>query len=175
MILYHGTTYKRARSIFKDRAIKKDCERFFTEEDNGDGYSTDGYVYLTNELTYALYFANCHHLVDKSEVLVVFRIDIPDEQVLPDYDEMRYQDPTGTDREWYDSDLSCSLLEFKTCRINTDISFDEYTVDYFCLVVDRVKNIGELFNNAGCNYEYVTSHYTKRQKSLIKLIPWKRA
>ena len=105
----------------------------------------------------------------------MFRIDIPDEQILPDYDEMRYQDPTGTDREWYDSDLSCSLLEFKTCRINTDISFDEYTVDYFCLVVDRVKNIGELFNNACCNYEYVTSHYTKRQKSLIKLIPWKRA
>ena len=33
MILYHGTTYKRAQSIFKDRAIKKDCERFFTEEE----------------------------------------------------------------------------------------------------------------------------------------------
>lgn len=38
MILYHGTTYKRAQQIFKDRAIKRNCERFFTEEENGDGY-----------------------------------------------------------------------------------------------------------------------------------------
>lgn len=175
MILYHGTTYKRAQSIFKDRAIKKDCERFFTEEENGDGYSTDGYVYLSNEVTYALHFAYCHHRVDKSASLVVFKMEIPDEIVLPDYDEMRHQDPTGIDRKRYDSDLSCSLLEFKTCRIDTDISFDKYTVDYFCLVVDKVENIGDLFDNAGYNYEYVTSHYTQRQKNFIKSIPWKRA
>ena len=175
MILYHGTTYKRAQSIFKDRAIKKECERFFTEEENGDGYSTDGYVYLSNEVTYALHFAYCHHRVDKSASLVVFKIEIPDEIVLPDYDEMRHQDPTGTDRERYDSDLDCSLLEFKTCRINTDISFDEYTVDFFGLVLEKVNSIADLFDNAGCNYEYVTSHYTKRQKNFIKLIPWKRA
>lgn len=175
MILYHGTTYKRAQSIFKDRAIKKECERFFTEEENGDGYSTDGYVYLSNEVTYALHFAYCHHRVDKSASLVVFKIEIPDEIVLPDYDEMRHQDQTGTDRERYDSDLNCSLLEFKACRINTDISFDEYAVDYFCLVVDKVENIGDLFDNAGYNYEYVTSHYTRRQKNFIKSIPWKRA
>lgn len=174
MILYHGTTYKRAQSIFKDKAIKKDSDRFFTEEENGDGYSTNGYVYLTNEVTFALYFANCHHLADKSEALVVFRVNIPDGQVLPDYDEMRYQDPTGADRDRYDSDLNCSLLEFKSCRINTDISFDEYTVDYFCLMIDKVKNIDELFDNAGCNYAYVTNHYTKRQLNLIKSIPWKR-
>ena len=82
MLLYHGTTYKRAKQIFEDRIIKKDCDRFFTEEDNGDGYSTDGYVYLTNELTFALCFANCHHLVDKSDMLVVFL----DGQILPDFD-----------------------------------------------------------------------------------------
>lgn len=173
MILYHGTTYKRAQQIFVDRIIKKDCERFFTEEENGDGYSTDGYVYLTNEVTFALYFANCHHLVDKSEVLVVFRIDVPDEQVLPDFDEMRYQDLTGADRERYDSDLSCSLLEYKTCRINSDISFDEYNVDYFCLVVEDVDEIGDLFDNAGCNYEYVISHYTRKQRNFIRSIQWR--
>lgn len=175
MILYHGTTYKRAQSIFEDRVIKKDCERFFTEEENGDGYSTDGYVYLSNEVTFALHFAYCHHLVDKSEALVVFKIEIPDEIVLPDYDEMRHQDPTGINRARYSDDLSCSLLEFKACRINTDISFDEYTVDYFCLVVDKDDNIGDLFDNAGSNYEYVTSHYTRKQKCFIQSIPWNRA
>lgn len=99
MILYHGTTAKRAEHIFEDRTIKKNCLRFFTEEENGEGYSTDGYVYLSNEITYSLYFANCHSLVDKSESLYIFRIDIPDGLILADIDEMRYQDPTGCDRE----------------------------------------------------------------------------
>ena len=67
MLLYHGTTGKRADQIFADRKISNDCDRFFTEEENGDGYTTQGYVYLTNEITYAVYFANSHTLVDKSE------------------------------------------------------------------------------------------------------------
>lgn len=172
MILYHGTTYKRAKQIFEMRMIKKDCVRFFTEEYNGNGYSTDGYVYLTNEVTFALYFANCHHFVDKSDMLVVFRIDVPDGLILPDYDEMRYQDPAGIERAYYDDDLSCSLLEYKSCRVNTDISFDNYTVDYFCLVLNDIENIGDLFDNAGNNYEYSTNHYTQMQKNFIKSIRW---
>lgn len=158
--------------IISDRILKKDCTRFFTEEENGDGYSTDGYVYLTNEVTFALHFAYCHSLVDKSDVLVVFRIEIPEELILPDFDEMRFQDPTGTGRERYNDDLSCSLLEFKTCRINTDISFDKYTVDYFRLNKDDVDNIGDLFDNAGYNYEYVISHYTRKQTNFIQSIEW---
>ena len=172
MILYHGTTYKRAQQIFEDKAIKKDCVRFFTEENNGDGYSTDGYVYLTNELTFALHFAYCHHNVDKSEKLVVFRVDIPDELVLPDFDELRHQDPTCIDRSRYNDDLSCSLLEFKACRIDTDILLGEDNVDYFCLEVDDVDNISDLFDNAGSNYEYVINHYTRKQKSFIQSIQW---
>lgn len=53
--------------------------------ENGDGYSTDGYVYLTNEVTLALYFAYYHHRVDKSDSMVVFKMEIPDEMILPDY------------------------------------------------------------------------------------------
>ena len=172
MILFHGTTEERAQQIFDSKTIKKDCERFFTEEENGDGYSTNGYIYLTNEVTLALYFAYCHHLVDKSDSLVVFRIDVPDELILPDYDEMRYQDPTGIDRARYSDDISCSLLEFKTCRINSDISFDKYDVHYFRLFVNDVDEIGDLFDNAGCNYEYVIKHYTERQQNFIQSIHW---
>lgn len=172
MILYHGTTYKRAQQIFANRAIKKNCERFFIEEESGDGYSTDGYVYLTNEVTLALYFAYCHHRVDKSDSMIVFKIEIPDEMILPDYDEMRYQDPTGIDRARYSDDLSCSLLEFKTCRVNSDILFDEYKVCYFRIFVNDVDNIGDLFDNAGCNYEYVTRHYSRRQAAFIQSIRW---
>jgi len=172
MVLYHGTTHKRAQQIFDDRAIKKNCERFFTEEENGDGYSTDGYVYLTNEVTLALYFAYCHHRDDKSDSMVVFKIEIPDEMILPDYDEMRYQDLTGTDRARYSDDLSCSLLEFKVCRISEDISFDKFEVQYFRFFASDVDNIGDLFDNAGYNYEYVIKHYSRRQTEFIQSIYW---
>ena len=172
MILYHGTTYKRAQQIFQDRAIKKNCERFFTEEENGDGYSTDGYVYLTNEVMLALYFAYCHHRVDKSDSMVVFKTEIPDEMILPDYDEMRYQDPTGTDRVRYSDDLSCSLFEFKACRVSADLSFNEFETQYFRLFASDVDNIGDLFDNAGCNYEYVTENYTSKQIKFIQSIHW---
>ena len=143
---------------------------FFTEEENGDGYSTDGYVYLTNEVTLALYFAYYHHRVDKSDSMVVFKMEIPDEMILPDYDEMRYQDPTGTDRARYSDDLSCSLLEFKTCRVNSDLLLDEYKFHYFRLFVNDVDNIGDLFDNAGYNYEYVIKHYSRRQTEFIQSI-----
>lgn len=175
MVLYHGTTYKRAQQIFQERAIKKNCERFFTEEENGDGYSTDGYVYLTNEVTFALHFAYCHHRVDKSDSMVVFKLEIPDEMILPDYDEMRYQDPTGTDRARYFDDLSCSLLEFKACRISADLSLDEFETRYFRLFTKDVDNIGDLFDNVGCNYEYVIENYSSKQIEFIQSIHWMRA
>ena len=35
MILYHGTTYKRAQQIFEYRALKKNCERFLQKKKTG--------------------------------------------------------------------------------------------------------------------------------------------
>lgn len=172
MILYHGTTDDRAKEILSNLEISNNCERFFTVEENGDGYTTQGYVYLTNEITYALYFANSHHFVDKSDKLYIFKIDVPDHLIEPDYDEMRYQDPTGFDRERYSNDLECSLLEFKTCRIPIPIEFSKFSVEYF--VVDRndIENMSLLFDNAGYDYKYVTSHYTRAQKEFIESIRW---
>lgn len=107
--------------------------------------------------------------------MVVFKIDIPDEIILPDYDEMRYQDPTGTDRARYSDDLSCSLLEFKACRISADLSLDEFETRYFRLFTKDVDNIGDLFNNVGCNYEYVIENYSSKQIEFIQSIHWMRA
>ena len=39
--------------------------------------------------TLALYFANCCNLEDGSDYLVLFKIDLQIEKVLPDYDEIR--------------------------------------------------------------------------------------
>lgn len=174
MLLYHGTTGKRADQIFADRKISNDCDRFFTEEENGDGYTTQGYVYLTNEITYAVYFANSHTLVDKSEELYLFRIYVSDELIEPDYDEMRYQDPTGRDRERYSSDMECSLNEFKVCRIPVPIEFDRFTIEYFSFSKLDFPDIADLFDNAGYNYNYVVEHYSDMQRAFINSIYWRK-
>lgn len=172
MILYHGTTDDRAKKILSNQVISNNCERFFTAEENGDGYTTQGYVYLTNEVIFALSFAHSHHLVDKSDKLYIFRIDIPDELIEPDYDEMRYQDPTGIDRERYSNDFECSLLEFKTCRIPIPIDFAKFPVEYFAINCSDIDNISCLLDNVGYNYKYVTSHYTRVQEEFIRSIKW---
>ena len=35
MILYHGTTYKRAQQIFEDRALTNNCESFLHKKKTG--------------------------------------------------------------------------------------------------------------------------------------------
>lgn len=57
-------------------------------------------------------------------------------------------------------------------RISVDLSFDEYDVQYFRLFANDVDNIGDLFDNAGCNYEYVIKHYSRKQTEFIHSIHW---
>lgn len=174
MILYHGTTIKRATKIMKDKSISNDCERFFTRKKNGEGYTTQGYVYLSNEITYALYFANCHHFVDQSEQLCLFRVIVPDELLEADFDEMRHQDPTGHHKQRYNSDLECSLLEFKTCRVPFPIDFSKYEVSYFIIDLTNYSDFSDLLDNAGYDREYVINHYNSVQMEFIKSIKWRR-
>ncbi len=74
--------------------------------------------------------------------------------------------------ERYANDLVCSLSEFKTCRIAADIPFDKFNVEYCILDKKGINNIADLFDNAGCNYEYVIKHYTAKQRDFIKNIQW---
>lgn len=109
MILYHATTALRGKKILSDGRIKKEVERYYTKEENGDGYTSQGYIYLSNEVTFAIYFANCHDIIDKTGELYVFRVEIPDNLLEPDNDELRCQ---GVDVEKiaiYGSYLSCGL------------------------------------------------------------------
>ena len=46
MVLYHATTAKRAKKILESGIIKRNIDRFYTEELNGEGYSTDGILLI---------------------------------------------------------------------------------------------------------------------------------
>ena len=174
MILYHATTEKRALSILKERTIKKDVERYYTKEENGDGYSTQGYVYLTPEVTFAIHFANCHNLVDRVSALYVFRLDIPDEIIEPDYDELRYQHLSQGDIERYGNELNCSIKEYKSCRVNQDIEFDKFDSWMYKIVLSREIDVNAITDYAGFNLEYVTQNYTQVQLNFIENIKWEK-
>ncbi len=147
-------------------------QRHYTKTKSGFGYSTQGYVYLTNEVTFALYFANCCNLEDGSDYLVLFKIDLQIEKVLPDYDEIRIQSAPKHVRDIYQNDLDYSLRELKTCRIDFDIDLRLYCVNFCKIDLLNGFNPCDVIRNAGRNYEYVTGNYTDLQTKFINNLKW---
>lgn len=96
MILYHGTSDLLANEIIKTRKIKNICERSWKGEirtqsgNNINIDTTDGYVYLTNKLSLAIYYGNCANMKQGKHSLEVFifRINIDEKELLPDKDEL---------------------------------------------------------------------------------------
>lgn len=174
MILYHATTALRGKQILIDNCIKKDIDRFYTTEKNGDGSSTQGYVYLSNEITFSMYFANCHRYVDKSDELYIFQIDIPDELIEADCDELRYQGSSSDEIAQYGGELQCSLLEYKSCRVPFDINFKTYECSYITINIHGRPDPIDLVGGAGDNYKFTINNYTKIQKDFIDGIQWSR-
>lgn len=172
MILYHGTTEKRALQILADRIVRANVERFYKEEYNGDGFSSDGYVYLTNEITFSVYFANSHSAIDDSQRLYLFCFDIPNKLIEPDYDEIRYQGAAHSGTH-YPNDILYSLYEFKSCRVRFDIPLDEYDAKYCIIDKSTISQIEKVYYNVGYNYDYVIGHYTPFQRQFIDSLEWK--
>ena len=171
MILYHGTTETRALQIISDRMIRTNAERFYTEEFNGNGFSTNGYVYLTNEITFSVYFANSHSGIENCPKLFIFRFDIPKFLLEPDYDEIRHQGAIHS-RERFHNDLSYSLHELKSCRVCFDISLDKYNAKYCIINKTIINQIDKVYENVGYNYDYTINHYTLFQRQFIDSLEW---
>ena len=173
MRLYHCTTEKRMEKIICDKKLKTECLRFFTKELNGPGATTQGYVYLSNEPTCAVYFGNCHSLVDKSTKLYLLRFDLSDGLLEADWDEIQYQKVPEWKLKSYVNELQCSLLELKTCRVSFDIDFSKILTEY-CLIDKNVVEIADIVKTAGRDYKYVVEHYTDAQKNFLSSLIWKR-
>lgn len=169
MILYHGTSLCRANLILESGVIRKDVQRYFTKENNGSNYSSDGFIYLSNEIMWAYRFAMLHgHLVDKETYGYIFRLIIPDERILPDEDELRDMFPHVIQK--YSNRLEASLLERKSCRVNFNIDLHKYNGEYCRVPVG--DEMSELLQNNGRDYKYTVTHYTRRQKEFINRLEW---
>lgn len=173
MVLYHGTTGKRAERIFAEGKLKCIVDRHYTPTCSGNGYTEQGYVYLSNEILFSILFANCCNLEDHSEELYIFKLDVDDSLLEADYDEMRIQSCPDFIRKKYKNDLDYSLNELKSCRVNFDINLRNDKAFYMKINVNKI-NIKELITHSGCNLHDTQSNYSVEQKRFIESIQWER-
>lgn len=170
MELFHATTQIRGEQILKDRCIKKCVERYYSNENGSNGLTTQGYVYLTNEITFSIYFANCHNLSEANENIYIFKIEVPDDLLQPDEDEIELQSPNN--ESVYPNRLAWSLGELKSCRIAENIDIQNYSTYLFCIKDISLDEILELVKHAGYPYDYVVAHYTDDQQKFLDSIVW---
>lgn len=104
MVLYHATTRVNGEKILKDRVIECHAQKIFNTDisdciRNNESLvidtctrTTDGYVYLTDSLIFAVYHGSMATIYSQKELVerkfYVFRIEINDRELLPDRDNL---------------------------------------------------------------------------------------
>lgn len=90
MILYHATPLLKGKKILKDKRIKKNIERYHQESKIVQG-TTNGYVYLTQNMCLAYYYAAIQfdYLQGNNSYICIFKIEVDENDLEPDYDELK--------------------------------------------------------------------------------------
>lgn len=140
MYLYHGTKESYGKQIIKQGIIKANIKRNYDDNFAESIRTTDGFVYLSNNLSKAAYYGNKNCFIfatqDKEieEYYYIFRIQINEKELLPDKDELRaYYLPE-------ESDLSTSLTNCMSTVVNRDICLKDYNSHYVKIPSSMCKN-----------------------------------
>lgn len=124
MIVYHGTSKRNFEQILKDRKIKKDCEKEYEDTENG-------YVYLATNVIVAYYYGNIISIQgdtkDKRGDVYILKINIDKNKLKADLDEQRV---VFGNKEMGEFTVDNSINLLKTVRIDLDIPFDKYDIEY---------------------------------------------
>ena len=94
MLLYHGTLLESGEKIIQEGKIRCQIKRSHEGYETIIEGTTDGFVYLTQNLYTAYYYGNIL-LLDQDDYnkkyVYIFKIEIPDDNILlePDFDELK--------------------------------------------------------------------------------------
>ncbi|EIV99923.1 hypothetical protein [Thermoanaerobacter siderophilus] len=89
MILFHGTSSIRGKNIIRERKIRIDAPKVYNSKHPMP--TTPNLIYLTPDFALALYYGNkTSVLYDDDPYLIIFRIEISKDLLLPDKDEFDY-------------------------------------------------------------------------------------
>ena len=138
MWLYHGTNESRGKKILQSGMIKCDAERVYKNLScNGINFSTTtNFAYFTNCIGYAFNYGIDNSVLSDEMLFYVFRLEIPEDILLPDFDELKIKRDLWNDIHINDQDFTVnkSLQLLKSVRINTSISLKVLNTQY--LIVD---------------------------------------
>ena len=170
MLLYHGTTRKRGKSIVEDKCIKHDAELLYKD-------TTPGYIYCTNDILYAIYYGNKNSLCHKEESFYVFRFNLDENKLEPDEDEVRM---VGMDNPENYSKAQETLEDYKSARYEENIYEFEYAI------LPTVSNVGKEdeklisecvevhgYNHKSSN-EYMKKHISDLIVKLNRITNWEK-
>ena len=91
--------------------------------------TTDGFAYFSNKISMAYFYGNVNRMKCKEEtsLLYVFRVNIPEEELLPDRDELRIN---CKQRVRNDITAEQSLSMCSCVSVDHPISADKYNMEY---------------------------------------------
>lgn len=117
MILYHATPMINGDQILKEKKIKCFIDRYHKKSRIADG-TTDGYVYLTPNLSLAYYFGaiKFDSLQDEdTKYIYVFKLEIEENELEPDYDEIHFINPSSSKKSltYQESLAICDCVRIK--------------------------------------------------------------
>ena len=174
MIVYHGTSKKNGENILKTRKIMTNQNKNWTD-------TTEGYVYLSNDIIKALSYGNKSCSTSHLENIFLFKVDVPYELLMPDKDEAYCKGIKVTETP---QDLNLILEECKSTRVNFSLNFNEYNVHY-CeikqLELDGVNYIEinnekyklkDINSAVNCCFSKTDEIYSASQKKFISEINW---
>lgn len=134
MILYHGTDEINGEKILQDKLIKAEVERIY-DKDHLVLPTTDGYVYLTNNIRKALRYASNNLIMKdlnlRETKVYIFAVTLDIDEVEVDWDEVK------VDSRWPNSkankvvDAITSLEYLSSVRIKKDLEIGKEVTSYF--------------------------------------------
>lgn len=131
MVLYHYSSYKNGNTIVNEKELKINQKSRMT----GKFATTSGYLYFTT-IDRAIYMGFASNN-DNNNNFYVFRADIPEKDLMVDYDEYEIWKKVPPENS---IDFSKSLKEVHSVRVGHNIGKD---YDLSCLLLPHILSTNE--------------------------------
>lgn len=178
MILYHGTPQKNALSIIEAGEIRNRCNRIWDSEYSvidGNALSlktSDGYVYLTDKFSMAAFYGNAARIksAEEHDSYYVFKVDIPEDELLQDADELRMNwkidNPNMSAKE--------SLEKCHCVTVGHSINKNNYKIEYIEIPIRNIDHELIYLVRQICEYKNDMEEDPKElMNELERYVSWK--
>lgn len=175
--LFHGTSKTRGKKILSDGCLKASGVNRVYDETSGVP-TTDNQIYLAQNLATAVYYGQKTSIIyDRADSLYVFKMEINKNDILPDYDEVKYTINNNREEDKIPLDsltVDSSLALTNSVAYPSDICVEDFSISYSELIIlgdnnqkqliDKLVNLRyEEFEKASCLINRISYELLWRQ------------